>query len=305
MTPIWAASPSEHTAAPRDAATEVTHECPRTLRCAPQSDPGGSPRTGGSTRRSRGTFQRSPCPRRGGHSEIPRGGGSARAGGSGIFSNHFSRLLPVRPPRCRPRQAWSRAGRGVMRLRQSLPARPPAAPGQPQGERRGSLAGTQPRVTPGQAALTPSLRVPTSRTDASTSVCVEGGSARDTPGLTGCLYPSCGTLPPPRCSGGPRRAEHPHQWGPSPWCQWDPTTSPMRARGQGGTRGQRQTHSGSGRCGAQVVVVRNPFGFPPPSPHARPHGVPRAPHTPHVGHKHTGMGTRGGPGIVLGVEGYM
>lgn len=68
--------------------------------------------------------------------------------------------LPRRPPwRC-PRQAWSHASDGVMRLRQS----PPAAPRQPRGRAKVSPARGYcrapcrhpPAVTRGQSALTPS-----------------------------------------------------------------------------------------------------------------------------------------------------
>lgn len=127
--------------------------------------------------------------------EIPHGGGSAVCRRrQAIFKPFFSP-----PPRCRPRQAWSRAGHGVMRLRQSLPARPPAAPRQPQGEHSGSLAGTRPRVTPGQAALTPSLRVPASHKDAGIPRAWRGAQLGTAPASLGVC------IPPPALGRCPHR----------------------------------------------------------------------------------------------------
>lgn len=73
-------------------------------------------------------------------------------------------LPPHRPPRRCPRQAWSEAGDGVMRLHQS----PPAAPRQPRGLAKVSPAAgycrapsrNPPAVTWGQAPLTPSPIAP-------------------------------------------------------------------------------------------------------------------------------------------------
>lgn len=82
---------------------------------------------------------------------------------AGYFKAMFS-PPPRRPPRRCPRQAWSNANDGVMRLRQS----PPAAPRQPRGRAkvspaRGYCRATcrhPPAVTRGQLALTPSPSSP-------------------------------------------------------------------------------------------------------------------------------------------------
>lgn len=128
----------------------------------------GTPREGGwasSGLHSLGGLPRSWVPR---HVPVP---GSEEA--PGYFKAMFS-PPPHRPPRRCPRQAWSEAGDGVMRLRQS----PPAAPRQPRGRAKVSPAAgysrapcrNPPAVTRGQLPLTPSPGAPSSPMSSPTSI---------------------------------------------------------------------------------------------------------------------------------------